>query len=289
MKLILTFLGLLVVLPCVSFAQRPVHVVLLAGQSNMAGAGNYNDLSEADRDRVKVASSRVMLSFNGKDAIPLTYTVSKGRDYREKFGPEMFIGVTLAEANPQQEYLLVKTSQGGTALYGAWNPEWSQEQSEAVEKGERKQKMELYSDHVNAIRENLQTLEDSGKSFEIIGMAWMQGENDAAHEVAARSYQRNLKKLIAAYRTEFNVPHLPFVCGQINSNYGDFPEGPDMVRAAFVTVAHADPNVDVIRTMKERPPTDFPKVDGAHYNAQGQKRLGTAMANSLMEMMKSRE
>lgn len=289
----------------------PVHVVLLAGQSNMAGKGSFSDLSESDQQRVDAVASRVTISINGSPARPLGSLQKKqlknkaGQQANEKktgkqseaklpkgkvpvpvdrFGPEMFIGVTLAEAHPDQEFLFVKYSRGGTSLYGAWSPQWSLEKSKAVEKGNAKQQAKLYADHVDAIQTNLAVLKTQGRPFKVIGMAWMQGENDAAYEVSALSYQSNLKKLIAAYRTEFHLPELPFVCGQINSNYGKFPAGPDMVRAAFVAVADADPKVAVIRTSKERPPTDFPKVDGAHYNAEGQKRLGTAMARALMEM-----
>lgn len=264
-------------------ASDTVHVVLLGGQSNMVGAGDFDDLSDEDKQRVKEASARVQLSQNGGPVEPLSYFQNK-KTGKKRFGPEMFIGVTLAEANPDQEYLFIKTARGGTSLYGAWNPEWSAQKALEVEKGNLKQTTKYYSEHLAAIKENLAKLKKENKPYKIIGMAWMQGENDAAREVSARSYEQNLKKLIAAYRSEFDVPELPFVCGQINSLYGDFPEGPEMVRKAFVDVAQADPKVEVIRTMAERPPTDFPKGDGAHYNAEGQKRLGTAMAKALMEM-----
>ena len=128
------------------------------------------------------------------------------------------------------------------------------------------------------IGKELARLHAEGKPYRIIGMAWMQGENDAANELSARSYKANLKKLIAAYRADFNRPDMPFVAGQINSLYGDFPEGPAMVRQAFVDVAQADPRVAVIKTKPQPPWDDFPKHDDqVHYNHEGQKRLGTAM------------
>ncbi len=293
---------------------QTVHVILLAGQSNMAGKGSFSELSAEDQKRVEAVAPRVMLSINGKPAQPLGVEQTKPRKTKaaptdssakkkegatdaasakaqnkvpvplDRFGPEMFIAVTLAEANPERNYLLVKYSMGGTALYGAWNPQWSLEKSKAVEKTERKQNAKLYQQHVDAINENLSKLKSQGRQYKIIGVAWMQGENDAALEVSAISYEANLKKLVAAYRSDFELPELPFVCGQINSQYGTFDAGPDTVRAAFVAVAEADPRVEVIRTMKERPPTDFPKVDGAHYNAEGQKRLGTAMGRALMKL-----
>lgn len=287
---ILSALALLIVSGC---ATRPVNVVLLGGQSNMAGCGNYNALSDADKARVHAVADRVRIC-RGNNARqtppePLSYYTSayqlKKRGFAECFGPELFIGVTLAEAYPKQEFLLIKTSVGGTSLYGVWNPEWSAENVQAVEQKGYKWNLKLYHRHRDQIQKELARLHAEGKPCRIIGMAWMQGENDAAKELSARSYKANLKKLIAAYRADFNRPDMPFVAGQINSLYGDFPQGPSMVRQAFVDVAQADPNVTVIKTKPQPPWDDFPKHDDqVHYNHEGQKRLGTAMGKALLDL-----
>lgn len=274
-----------------SVASAPVQVILLGGQSNMSGNGNYDALSSADQTRIHKVAPRVFLSRDGEAAAPLAPLPSKyhlkNRGFLNCFGPEIFIGLTFAEHNPDQEYLLIKVSHGGTALYGAWNPTWSAATSQAVERGEQKQNLKLYSKHIHAIHEQLEELTRQGKAYEIIGMAWMQGENDAAKEISARSYEHNLKQLIKAYRTTFNLPNMPFVCGQINSRYGDFPDGPALVRQAFLDVAASDDHVAVIRTKPEPPWTDFPKHDDqVHYNTEGQQRLSTAMANSLIKLTK---
>jgi len=285
-------IGLLLVLLAFNvnncFAQKQVQVVLLGGQSNMGGHGNYELLSKADKARIVSASKHVLVSSNGKTAIPLAPSYSKyeldKRGFAYNFGPEMFIGVTLAEANPDQEYLFIKFSHGGTSLYGAWNPEWNINKAKAVEEGDYKQHLQLYNMHIASIKEQLAKLKEQGKSYKIIGMIWMQGENDAANEVSARSYEKNLKKLISSYRTEFNEAQMPFVCGQINSRYGDFTDGPDIVRKAFLNVEASDKKVKVIRTKAQPPWTDYPKhEDQVHYNFQGQKKLGVAMANALLE------
>ncbi|MDF7824836.1 sialate O-acetylesterase [Pontiellaceae bacterium B12227] len=273
------------------FASKPIHIVFLAGQSNMAGSGSYMALSEADQARAMAASSRVWLSRKGGPALPLSYETSQyqleKRGFAEIFGPELFIGITLAEANPEQEYLLIKYTQGGTALYGAWNPEWSAEKADAVETKAFKKTLKLYSLHHAAIHKELNRLKAEGREYRIVGMAWMQGENDAAQEISARSYEANLKKLIQGYRTEFQTLDMPFVAGQINSNYGAFPEGPAMVRKAFIDVDEADENTGVIQTNPHAPWTDYPKHDDqVHYNHEGLKRLGTDMGNVLLELMK---
>lgn len=267
--------------------ENVVKVVLLGGQSNMAGAGNYDNLSESDKERLRKASETVRLSENGKPAVPLSYRKgkkSKKYDFEHKFGPELFLGITLAEKYPNQQILLIKRSQGGTALYGAWNPNWTAEKAAAVEKEGFKRELKLYELHQEDIRKNLKALEDNGQTYEIIGMAWFQGENDAAKEVAATTYEENLRTLIATYRKDLNVPNMPFVMAQINSSYGKFrKEGPGMVRNAMETVANQDKKVDVIKTSMDKSWSDYPKhSDNVHYNEVGQKRFGIAFVEKLM-------
>jgi len=265
---------------------KEVHVVLLAGQSNMAGAGNFDALNSSEIERIEKVSNRVSLSFNGKSAKPLSYYDNKPTekyDFLKRFGPEIFIGLALAENNPDQEYLLIKRSQGGTALYGAWNPNWTADKAKAVEKP-KKQNIQLYDRHIDDIRTNLKAIETQGKSYKIIGLAWMQGENDAAKEVSARTYEANLKILIESYRNEFKIENMPFVIGQINSRYGKFKkQGPSMVRQAMEDVAASDKYVDIIKTTTDESWNDYPKhTDNVHYNAEGQRRLGNAFAEKLI-------
>ena len=91
-------------------ANVDVKVILLGGQSNMVGAGNYNNLSESDKARLKKASETVSLSENGKVAIPLSFRTGKKSekyDFAEKFGPELFLGITLAEKYPNQRIFVI--------------------------------------------------------------------------------------------------------------------------------------------------------------------------------------
>ncbi|WP_298365772.1 sialate O-acetylesterase [uncultured Lutibacter sp.] len=266
-----------------------VQVVLLAGQSNMAGAGNYDELDEEFQKRIEKISSRVSLSFNGSEAKPLSYFNNKPSEkynFTKRFGPELFLGLTLAEKNPTNEYLLIKRSQGGTALYGAWSPDWTAEKAKAIEKGEFKQNLKLYEMHIADIRKNLKELEAKGKSFEIIGLAWMQGENDAILEVSAKGYRNNLKALIKAYRIEFKSPEMPFVVGQINSRYG-VEGGAGMVRKGMLNAVYQDYYSAIIKTSTDTIWSDFPKhTDNVHYNTDGQKRLGIAFATSFFNIEK---
>ncbi|WP_111708890.1 sialate O-acetylesterase [Lutibacter citreus] len=292
------FIVLIVVLflvGCKSKLQKAIHlnskvqIVLLAGQSNMAGAGNYDKLDERLVKRIEKVSNRVSLSFNGAPAKPLSFYSNKPSEkynFTKRFGPELLLGLTLAEKNPSNEYLLIKRSQGGTALYGAWNPKWSAEKAKEIEKGDKKQNLKLYSLHVEDICNNIDSLNSNHKEYKIFGLAWMQGENDALLEASAKSYRNNLKSLIKAYRTEFNVPELPFVVGQINSRYG-IEGGAEIVRKGMANAVYQDYYAALIKTSTDTSWVDFPKhSDNVHYNTEGQKRLGVAFANSFFEIQK---
>ncbi|GAA4237800.1 hypothetical protein GCM10022291_25790 [Postechiella marina] len=289
MKNQITFIFLFLVL--FSFGQeKDVQVILLAGQSNMAGAGNYEDLDVATLKRINAVSNRVKFSFNGALPLPLSYTKnkpSKKYNFKKRFGPEIFIGLTLAEKYPNKTFLLIKRSQGGTSLYGAWNPEWDAEKAKLLEKGSFKQNLKLYSLHMEDIKSNLKRLESQGKTYNISGLAWMQGENDAIHEASVKSYKNNLCKLIDAYRIDLNVSKLPMVLGQINSRYG-IEGGADRVRQAMVKFVNQDYYTSLIKTSKDTAWLDYPKhKDNVHYNTEGQKRLGLAFANRLINFIEN--
>lgn len=266
-----------------------VKVILMAGQSNMGGAGDFDALPAKIKERLQLIQSRVMYSNNGSLAKPLAGTYSsyqlKRRGFSNTFGPELLAGITLAEGSPKSEFLLIKTAMGGTTLFGAWNPNWNAENSALVEKGEKKRNIKLFQQHIDNIKRNLEQLERRGKTYEIVGMFWMQGENDAARKVAAISYESNLNALISGVRTNLNLPKMPFVIGQINSTYGKFKPGPTLVRQAMNNVAEKDNNVTIIETSTDSQWLDYPKhSDNVHYNTVGLSRLGKAFANELSLM-----
>ena len=261
-----------------------INVVLLAGQSNMEGAGNYDELSQAIKNRITATKNRVQYALRDEEAGPLTYKTS---DYHKKkygayktFGPEMLIGLTLAEAYPNKRFLLLKTAYGGTSLYGAWNPYWTKANAIKAEKG-YKENLPLFSMFSENINKQLTLLDNQKQPYKIIGMLWLQGENDASKEFSAIGYQQNLTDLIKELRHKFNFK--PFVIGQINSTYGKFKQGPEIVRNAMQVIADEDVNVDIVNTSINSNWLDYPKHDYVHYNTEGQVRLGKEFAKMLMK------
>lgn len=268
-----------------------VNVILLAGQSNMEGMGNYDALDESSQRRIERVSERVLLSNKGGDAIPLSYTLSswkkKRYGFEKGFGPEIFIGLTMAEKYPNKKFLLIKTAYGGTSLYGAWNTHWTSEKAKKSEDGYKKN-LPLYKMFKENVKGQLAILDEQKKPYKIIGMAWMQGENDAGLKYAALKYGDNLKEFIKQNRLNANLPNLPFVIGQINSTYGRFKKGPRVVRQAMVDIAKADNYTEIVLTDTDTDSawSDFPKHDdNTHYNTEGQKQLGKAFAAELLKLI----
>ncbi|NIJ44833.1 hypothetical protein FHR24_001272 [Wenyingzhuangia heitensis] len=277
------------------YAQKnTVKVILLAGQSNIQGHGDYDLLEDSVKQRIQKIAHRVYLSTSDNSKIepkPLSYYTQNDRrgkyNFQHHFGPEIFVGLTMAEAYPNQQFLLIKKAVGGTSLHGAWSANWTQEKANVSEIGAERKALQLYKAHLKNIESNLNRLKQDGKSYQIIGLAWMQGEADTNSQLKANNYQQNLENLIAAYRAELGKLDFPFVIGQINVLPRKYKQGPTIVRKAMETVANKDTNVALIKTSTNPSWLDYPKhSDNIHYNTEGQKRLGTDFGKRLIEFIK---
>lgn len=259
-----------------------VNIVLLGGQSNMAGKGIFTEVSASDLQRIEAVKNRVSVITDGREMQALSYF--KDAKQVSEFGPELFVGITLAEKNPTQKYILIKEAVGGTTLYGAWSPDWTAEKAQAAELDDARQKMQLYSKHITSINKCFSELKSKAINYNIIGMLWMQGETDTRKDFTATAYEANLKRLIEAYRTELKIPTLPFVFGQINCPArGKYLDGVEIVRKGMLNVSETIANTSIIQTSMDSTYADYPKrSDNVHYTAEGQKRLGTVFANELM-------
>jgi len=108
--------------------QRPEHgkkikVFILAGQSNMEGRADGDKLTAQDRERLRKAQGRVQLAFNEEpiralDVVEPSAEIVKFYRRYVIYGPELFFGVTLSEAWPEEKILLIKRTAGGSSLHG---------------------------------------------------------------------------------------------------------------------------------------------------------------------------
>ena len=119
--------------------------------------------------------------------------------------------------------------------------------------------------------------EQAGENPAIVGMIWMQGENDSTVPDQAKAYRQNLKNLIAKVRTDFNAPDMKFVVGRIStmSKLWATPENLELVRKVQQDVAKIADNTSWIDT------DDLKWAYYGHYGTQGQIELGLRFANQF--------
>lgn len=278
---------------------QKTKVFLLAGQSNMDGRGDASKLSEAEMKLLANASQKIHFIYKGtvgegnaiqyKGALDFTnpWSFVKQKFRIEKcFGPELFFGVELVKNYPKQDYLFIKRSQGGTSLYGAWNPNWSFEKASFFNE---QNKPKLYQDFIDLVDTELAELHPD--SYEIVGMLWVQGETDSNTSngsVAANTYHLNLENLINSVRGHYDIPDLPFLILGVGSK---------KVQKAMVQVSNKLTNVSYIERSQDVNRSNYTPIythkwNGkpvGHYNYEGMKKMGrlffesyqTSYANNL--------
>ena len=232
------------------------RVFLLAGQSNMSGAGLYDQLKKSEKE----PPERVQIWHQGKwQPIGPGVSANKGR-----IGPELAFGRAMRKAYPEDDIYLIKTAAGGTSMHKHWTPENGR------------------GPMLNRFRKNaeaaLKNLDKSRVKYSIDAMLWMQGESDADQGKGAE-YEDSLKTFIKQMRREFKVRDMPFIMGRILPTF-DKPKGHGpMVRAAQEKTAKELKNVACFDTDK------FERINKGHYNHDGQIQLGNAFAKHFLEMV----
>ena len=237
-------------------ANSKIKVFLLGGQSNMTG---WTPLSEIPNE-MRHEYPEVIIWADGEAETSLMRRwmnlipgLGKSVSY---LGPELTFGPELAKYFPDEKIALLKCSWAGTDLVTQWRPPSS-----------GKTTGYLYENFIKSVHDGLAAL-PVGTEYEIAGMIWMQGESDAIQtQAVADEYEYNLTNLISDLRSEFNVPQMPFVIGQISEARAWDAFG-STIRNAELEVSKNVSNTSMIIT------TDFELTDQAHYNGNGQIKLG---------------
>jgi hypothetical protein len=239
-------------------ARAEIKVFLMAGQSNMVGAGTSSQLTspynttQADVKIWKYTGSWTSLtpSFGNTDD-----PVNSGQ-----FGPEVTFGYTINNLLPDDEIYLVKYAVSGTNLYWGWDPNRTGS---------------YYNTFKTRAKAALKNLTDNGKSYTIGGMLWMQGESDGEYKGMADVYKTNLTNFINKVRTDFSTPDMEFVIGRITTEWYDYcPTVRTAQEAVAAEMAHvALVNTDDLKTVSS---TNY------HYNTVGQRELGIRFANAVV-------
>lgn len=240
---------------------------LLAGQSNMVGTAQVDELPPA----LRIPPANVRFFEDGEERALL---------WRPRFGPEVGFAHALAAALPEDGIIVCKLARSGANLHYDWNPDGRSRGTEDEYRGP------LYPKLVDVIRA-LRTLPAPTRSpLRICGLVWMQGERDAVFEFMARAYAGNLAAFLAAVRRDTGEATLPCLLGTVTSRVYRLAENrfqhtfQDIVREAQCAVARQDPRVRVVETR------DLPQSDNLHYDTTGQILLGRRFADAYLEIEK---
>ena len=236
------------------------NVFLLAGQSNMAGAGTSAEIPE----RLAKTPEGIRLYEDGE---------MRELVWRDAFGPEVGFahGIAGEVAGP---VVLCKVARGGANLRYDWNPD-------GTSRGEDEYRGPLYPRLIEAAK----GVASSVGECAFAGMLWMQGERDSVFEDMAKVYEDNLRVFIASVRRDVGAPDVPFVTAlpsprKYNIGPGAFQHAHrEIVQAAQARYVESDPNAALVKTH------DLPQSDNLHFDTGGQLVLGQRFAEAMIALV----
>ena len=301
-----------------AYAQKPLKVFILAGQSNMEGQAvvdldgkDYNDgkgtLSALFKDPVKAKLFRHLKNDKGEWAVredvwvryqrenepllagPLTFGFSVYGDAHH-FGPELQFGHVVGDHFSNQ-VLLIKTAWGGKDLYKDFRPP-----SSGGEVGPYYVKMLA---EIRTALANLKTdfPKYDGRGYELAGFVWYQGWNDALDRVhAIPEYEQNLANLINDVRKDLKTPKLPCVIGELTGAWVKAPPEFEAIRKAQAAVATRKEFKGTVLFAETRDfvrnAEDSPNPGHGHHefgNAETYFLIGDALGKGMISLLEGKE
>jgi hypothetical protein len=230
-----------------SFPTNKMEIYLLIGQSNMAGRA---PIEEQDMDSLE----NVFLFVGSNDSIwekaanPLNrYSTIRKDLSKQKMGPGYSFAREMAKAHADATIGLVVNAKGGT-------------------------KIDLWAPGSLFYKEAVKRTKEAMAYGELNGVLWHQGEADASKY---ESYTPKIMALINALRSDFDMPNLPFVAGQLSE---DNPK-----RISFNKMILELPgkinNVAVATTENTH------TIDSTHFDSQSQRVLGERYAAEMLKLL----
>ncbi len=220
------------------------HLFLLAGQSNMAGRGTVEEQDRVPHDRVLSLNKQGVwvvaidpLHFDKPDLVGVGLGKTFAIDY--------------AKANPEVTVGLIPCAVGGSPI-STWEPGGFHHQT---------------SQH--PYDETMIRCRFAMKSGTLKGILWHQGESDAGPELAPL-YEQKLHELIQRFRSDLEMPDVPFIAGQL----GQFEKRPWTQYTRQVDQTHRSLPEKVSHTAFVRSDGLTHRGDNVHFNAASFRELG---------------
>ncbi len=171
-------------------AQKPLHIYLLIGQSNMAGRAPIGDQQNAPLESVYLMDDKA--SWEPAQNPLNRYSTIRKKLNMQNLGPGYSFAKKMLEANPDQPIGLVVNARGGS-------------------------KIEQWAKGGQYYKDALQRAKAAQASGTLMGILWHQGESNESNPAG---YLAKLEQLVSDLRGDLGEENLPFIAGQVN----DLPE-----------------------------------------------------------------
>ena len=292
--------------PADKAGKGPLKVFILAGQSNMQGAGvikmnperngGKGSLEYMVKDPKMAGRTKHLVDADGnwvvRKDVWIWYFDRKGGltagfgAQTTSIGPEFGFGHGVGEALDEQ-VLLIKTAWGGKSLAADFRPPSSGGQvgpfyTEMLE-------------HVKSVLGDIKTHFPAydGRGYELVGFGWHQGWNDRVNQAANDAYEGNMVNFIRDVRNELGVKNLPFVIAEtgMSGHEETHPRALSLMRAQAAVAEHEEfkGNVAFVGTKDfYRPKEESPSGQSYHWNSNAETYflIGDGMAKAMLALLK---
>lgn len=233
----------------------PLHVFVLAGQSNMSGRGEVGEIDRTPHPRVFVLNQ-------DDEWVIATEPLHFDKPKIVGVGPGLAFAKKVADQNPSIRVGLVPTAVGGSPIE-TWTTGAIHESTG----------LRPWDDAVR----RLQVAKHRG---EIKAILWHQGEGDSGAQ-RAPLYEDRLHDLIGRFREVAGDDELLFLVGQLGQ-FNEWSEGRKIVNAVHETVPATVPYTGFVSSDGL---TD--KGDGSHFDAASARELGRRYAQAYFNLKNS--
>jgi hypothetical protein len=303
-------------------ATKPVRVFILAGQSNMEGAGQIKadpkrnggkgSLEFLAKDAATAKRFAPLVDSTGqwrtRDDVWISYLDRKGPltvgfgARQETIGPELGFGWVMGDAL-DEPVLLIKCAWGGKSLAidfrppSAGKPLYSLgEKGDAAIAADPAILGKYYRETLALTKAALANIKNlvpgSDGRYVLAGFGWHQGWNDRVNDKFNAEYETNMVHFIRDIRKDLGAPALPFVIAETGMGGLEetHPRALSLMKAQAAAAEHKEfkGNVAFVGTRAFwRPKEQSPSGQGYHWNSNAETYylIGEAMGEAMKRLL----
>lgn len=238
-------------------------VILLAGQSNMAGRGTpYTAASDPTNPLIFQYGAKSKTLKPASEPLDMNETSTAGMGPGLQFA-RWYISTAM---NRGRKVLLVPASRGGTRITPTTGVTWNPTASSSL--------------YAEAVAQTKAALAAGGQGSELVAILWLQGESDGDAQVAGPAYQSVLDSILTGFRSDLAAPDVPIIVGQM------VPDYLGVGSRQAINAVHVDTPNRLPRTAFAPSPSGpaYNLGDNNHFNAAGQRIIGERMFNAYQKL-----